>query len=56
MTECYTADDPERFVRRIEHCTPAATLGRCLLRRAPGVSFGGTPMTFTPAPRDTSIA
>ena len=23
---------------------------------APGVSLGGTPMTFTPAPRATSIA
>ena len=23
---------------------------------APGVSFGGTPMTLTPEPRDTSIA
>lgn len=46
---------PERFVRRTTTVVPARAGGPCYLP-PPGVSFGGTPMTFTPDPRDTSIA
>lgn len=49
---------PERFVRRITQSLPAGLVSRSLghYAPAPGVSFGGTPMTFTPDPRATSIA
>ena len=60
-----TADVSARRRRKAHPSSADALEGCCqlrtpgLLRRrrcAPGVSFGGTPMTFTPAPRATSIA
>ena len=47
LPENNTADEPEGFVRRF------AAFG---LAGYFGASFGGTPITLTPAPRATSIA
>ena len=54
----YTADDPRKA--RPPHTSRerenSATDGLVSYFPGPGVSFGGTPMTFTPEPRATSIA
>ena len=55
--ERYTADDP-RKVRPPYAVLPSGTIGPIdsYFVVEPGVSFGGTPMTLTPAPREMSIA
>ena len=53
----YTADDPRKV--RPPYDTEGCRMIAPAIRRyfpEPGVSFGGTPMTFTPAPREASIA
>ena len=53
--ERYTADDP-RKVRPPYVTLPSGTIRPIGYFAVPGVSFGGTPMTFTPEPREMSIA